>query len=106
MSDKLHLNKGDAFKVEIDYTVNDIPIADADLDEIELYVGDNRFLLSDGSIVLNPETHKLECFISQEMTFRLSEFFKTQIRVKKGDEVSSVNIQTYLAGKVISEEVI
>lgn len=101
-----NLNKGDALQVILDYTVNDISLADAELDEIELYIGNNRFLLSDGSIILDAEINKYVVFLTQEMSFTLTEFFKTQLRVRKGNEVSSASIQINMIGDVISKEVI
>lgn len=101
----MSINKGDALPIYLDFTVNDTPLVEAELDEIEVYFGDNRYLLSDGTIQLDGDYYYF--FLSQEDSFKLDRMYtEYQIRVKKGDEVSSTFVGKMHVGKVLSREVI
>lgn len=99
-------NRGDTYPIILDYTVNDVPLEDAELDEIEFYYGDNRYLLSTGDITLDEETGKYTVFVDQVQSFGLDDRTQYQIRVRKGVIVSSPKIDKIKIGEAISREVI
>ena len=100
------MNRGDTYYISLDYTVNGVPLEEAELDEIEFYYGTNRFLLSKGEIAIDPETGKYVVFIEQEPSFDLEDKTQYQIRVKKGNIVSSPKIDKTKIVEAISREVI
>ena len=100
------MNRGDTYYIQLDYTVNDVPLEEAELDEIEFYFGNNRFLLSEGDITLDQETGKYVVFIEQDPSFKLDDKTEYQIRVRKGNIVSSPKIDKEKIGEAISRKVI
>lgn len=97
------MNLGDTYLIDLDYTVNGVSLADFEPDEIEFYFGPNRFLLSDGSITLNEETRTYQVFVDQEQSFKLNtKWTEYQIRIKKGEFVSSPCINGTAIGNAIS----
>lgn len=99
-------NKGDAFPIELDYSVNGVPIEDADLDEIELTIGGHSFKLSTEDIEIDPITGKYTVFLPQATTFKLGSGAHYQVRFKKGSAVGSTNIETLRIGETLSTTVI
>lgn len=99
------MNNGDALPIILDYTVNDVPLEEYGVDEIEVYFGDNRYLLSKGEITIDEETGKYCFFLSQLQSFRLPNMYaEYQVRIKKGNEVASMNIDKVYIGRSISRE--
>ena len=100
-------NRGDTLYLELDYTVNGLPIQEGDWDEIEFRLGSNRYLLSEGDIEWDSEIGKYVIFADQEDTFKLiGNVFEYQIRLRKGKEVVSDDVQRAAIGKTISQEII
>lgn len=100
------MNRGDACKIYLSYTVNGIPLVNAGLTDIEFMFGTNRFLLSDGTITLDSETNLYSLTLTQEETFGCNGWTSYQIRVKKDGDVSSWCINSILIGETLSDEVI
>ena len=99
-------NIGDSYIIQLNYTVNDMTLVEFQPDEIEFYFGSNRYLLSDGTITLNQDTNMYELFVSQSNSFCLKDNVSYQIRIKKGEFVSSPKIDRICIGNSISRLVI
>ena len=65
-------NRGDTIDITLAYTVNGQPIEENQFDEIEVYIGENRYLLTDGDIVWNNEQGMYTLFVDQEDSFKLT----------------------------------
>lgn len=100
------MNRGDSCQVFLSYTVDGVPLADAELTDIEFMFGTSRFLLSEGTIVLDSETNQYTVTLTQDDTFKCNGWTSYQIRVKKGENVSSWCINSIYIGETISNEVI
>ena len=99
-------HNGDAYIIQLNYTVNDIPLVDFAPDEIEFIFGCNRYLLSNGTIKLNSESGFYEIFITQLESFNLNEWTEYQIRIMKDGFVSSTCVSLIQIGEVLSKEVL
>lgn len=99
-------HNGDAYIIQLNYTVNDIPLAQFAPDEIEFMFGRNRYLLSDGSIRLNSESGLYEIFITQLESFDLEEWTEYQIRVMKDGFVSANCVSNIQICEALSREVL
>ena len=98
------MNQGDALYIALDYKVNGNRITENQFDEIEFYIGDNRYLLSEGQIVWNSDDGKYFVFVNQIETFKLQRNpIEYQIRLRKGTEVISSPIEKLDIGKSISK---
>lgn len=98
--------QGDAFPLMLDYTVDNIPLVDFDVDEIEFYIGDKQYLLSAGDIVLDTDINKYALFVEQETTFKFDKFAPFQLRLKKNNQVVGEKIGRIPVGDSISRTVI
>lgn len=99
-------NHGDTIELLLDLTVDDIPLEEFGADEIEFYIGPNRYLLSDGDMEIDPELGKYKIFLTQEATFALDSVAEYQIRIRKGIDVVSGSISKVKIGPTISKIVI
>ena len=97
-------NQGDTIHLILDYTVNDTPLEQANQDEIEVYIGQTRYTLTDGDIVIEGGKYGID--LSQEDTFALKRGAAFQLRVKIGTEVGSTSIEWIPIGSTISREVL
>ena len=97
-------NQGDTIHLILDYKVNDTPLEQANPSEIEVYIGDNRYTLTDGDIVIEGGKYGID--LSQEDTFAIKRGAAFQLRVKIGSEVGSTTIEWIPIGKAISKEVL
>ena len=97
-------NQGDTIHLILDYKVNDTPLEQANPDEIEVYIGDHRYTLTDGDIVIEGGKYGID--LSQEDTFAIQRGAAFQLRVKIGSEVGSTTIEWIPIGKAISKEVL
>lgn len=100
------MNRGDTLKILLDYTINGAPIEDMDLDEIEFTIGSRSFTMTDGDIAQDQETGKYSIILSQAATLSLGKTAAFQVRFKKGDEVTSTQIDTIRLGRSLSKEII
>ena len=98
------MNKGDTVYIILDYTINDEPITEGRFDEIEFYLGENRYLLSEGDIVWDSTTEKYYVFVDQEDSFKLTPQTIYQLRVRSGTDVTSTGIKKLVIGDTISTE--
>lgn len=98
------MNKGDAFLFDLDFTVNGIPLAEGEWDEIEFSLGKKSYYLSEGDIFMNGGVYSV--FISQEDSFAFSFTNYYQIRAKKGDNVYSTKVSRLKVGRVLSNTVL
>lgn len=99
-------NRGDTIDIALAYTINGEPITEGQFDEIEVYVGENRYTLTDGDIVWNSEQEMYTIFIDQEDSFKLTTKTEYQTRFKIGVNVISSKIKYMPIGKTLSNEVI
>lgn len=97
-------NKGDTLYIVLDYLVDGEPLDDAQFDEIELYVGKNRYLLTNGQIVWDSNLGKYCVFVTQADSFKLDTQSEYQLRLRKDDEVISTRIKRLFVGETISRE--
>lgn len=102
----VEFNEGDAFLVTLDYTINDIPVEELSLDEIEFSIGNHKFLLSAGDIYIDSDTGKYVLLITQESTMELFGIAEWMVRFRLGDEVVSDDVQDIKVGRGLSSEVI
>lgn len=100
------ISKGDAFPVVLDYTLDGVPIEDADLDEIEFSVGSRSLTLTGGDIELDPTEGKYVVFISQAVTLKLGKIMRYKARFKKGTAVASTKIETMKIGASLSSKIL
>ncbi len=107
-------NRGDTIDVSLAYTIDGEPITEGQFDEIEVYIGENRYTLT-GETVNNEVTHQIvwdseqgmyTIFVSQEDSFKLTTKTEYQVRFKLGTKVFSSNIKYMPIGKTLSNEVI
>jgi len=99
-------NRGDTLYIELDYTVNGEPLKDGEWDEIEFSFGENRFLLSDGTVEWNPDAEKYCIWVDQSQSFNLNTRTEYQLRLRKGRDVISTKTKRVTIGDSISREVI
>lgn len=99
-------NRGDTIDVVLAYTVNGEPITEGQFNEIEVYIGENRYTLTDGTIVWDSEQEMYTIFVDQEDSFKLSTKTEYQVRFRTGTKVISSNIKYMPIGKTLSNEVI
>ena len=86
--------KGDTIILLLDYTVDGTPLEEYNPDEIEFYLG------------IDSDTGKYMIFVTQSVTFALSNIVDYQMRVKKGTEVVSIPITKIAIGNTISTTVL
>lgn len=96
-------NSGDTVKIILNYTVDGVPIAQGDFDEIEFCIGSKRYLLSKGDIVWDATAGAYTVSLSQADTFALNGTHNYQIRLKKDGEVVSSGISIINFGRSISK---
>ena len=99
-------NKGDAFPIVLDYTVNGTPIEDAELDEIEVTIGGRNFKLTSEDIAIDPVSGKYTLFLTQAITLTLGNGTHYQVRFRKGSAVGSTVIESMKIGASLSTKVI
>lgn len=99
-------NRGDTIDITLAYTINGEPITEGQFDEIEVYVGENRYTLTGGDIVWDNEQEMYTIFIDQEDSFKLTTKTEYQTRFKIGVNVISSKIKYIPIGKTLSNEVI
>ena len=99
-------NQGDTGYIILDYTVDDAPITEGQFDEIEFYLGNNRYLLSAGDIEWNPDLAKYCVFINQSDTLKINSPMSYQLRLRQGRDVISTDIKKKTIGASISKKVI
>jgi len=99
-------NRGDTIDVSLAYTIDGEPITEGQCDEIEVYIGENRYTLTGGDIVWDSAQAKYTIFVDQEDSFKLTQKTEYQVRFKLGAKVISSNIKYMPIGKTLSNEVI
>lgn len=99
-------NRGDTINISLAYTVNGEPITEGQFDEIEVYIGENRYTLTDGTVVWDSGQKMYTVFVDQEDSFKLTTKTEYQVRFRIGIDVISSNIKYMPIGKVLSNEVI
>lgn len=99
-------NKGDTIRIILDYTVNGQAISEGEFDEIEFTLGKKQYTLTKHDIVWDSEIEKYVVFASQSDTFAFGVNVPYQLRVRKGIDVGSTNINNMLIGPVISNTII
>lgn len=115
-------NRGDTIDVSLAYTIDGEPITEGQFDEIEVYIGENRYTLEGETIsttvgntttteiihqiVWDSELGMYTIFVSQEDSFKLTTKTEYQVRFKLGTKVFSSNIKYMPIGKTLSNEVI
>ena len=97
-------NNGDTVHIILEHTVNGVPLEDADLDDIELTVGNKQYTVSGGDIELIEG--KFELFLDQEDTFALDSKTPYHIRIVKDGEVGSPEIKSFPVGGALSDKII
>lgn len=100
------MNKGDTLYLELDFTVDEQPLQEGEWDEIEFYIGTNRYLLSEDTIVWDDELGKYCVWVDQSPSFKLDKNTRYQIRLRKGRDVISSNIKKFSVKDSISTKVI
>ena len=92
--------------------MNGSEIKENDFDEIELQLNyqDKRYalklLLSEGGIVWDSTLNKYVAYLTQEQTYALKSNVEYQLRVLKGDTVSSSVIGKFDLGETLSKKVL
>lgn len=99
-------NQGDTISILLDYTIDDVSLVEYEPDEIEFYIGGNRYTLTGGDIAYDTVEEKYAVRIEQSESFEFSNVTKYQIRIQKGGNVVSSGIQRMLIGASISRTVI
>ena len=99
-------NKGDTLTIFLNYTVDGVPIAEDDFDEIEFCLGAKRFTLSHEDIVWDDNAGAYKISLSQADTLALDATNRYQIRLKKDSTVVSSGISVLSFGPSISKETI
>lgn len=103
----LNWNWGDTLDIILDYTIDGVPIEDADLDEMEFSIGPKRYTLAGEDFTIDPVTGKYRLFISQTDSFALGKApIPYQFRCRKGENVGSTDKEYMYPGETISQEVI
>lgn len=100
------MNKGDTITIYLNYTVDGVPIAENDFDEIEFSIGSKRYTLTDEDIVWDESAGAYKIALSQDDTFSLGYDNRYQIRLKKDSTVVSSGISVLSLGPTISKETI
>lgn len=99
-------NRGDTIDVSLAYTIDGEPITEGQFDEIEVYIGENRYTLTDGTVIWDSEQEMYTVFVDQAESFKLTTKTEYQVRFRMGTKVISSNIKYMPIGKVLSNEVI
>lgn len=99
-------NCGDTIDISLAYTVNGEPITEGQFDEIEVYIGENRYTLTDGTVVWDSGQERYTVFVDQADSFKLTTKTEYQVRFRMGTQVISSNIKYMPIGKTLSNEVI
>lgn len=99
-------NRGDTIDISLAYTVNGEPITEGQFDEIEVYIGENRYTLTDGTVVWDDGQEMYTVFVDQEESFKLTTKTEYQVRFRMGTQVISSKVKYMPMGKVLSNEVI
>ena len=100
------INHGDTIYIELNYTVNDVPLAEDNWDEIEFMFGGYRYSLSEGTIVLDQELGTYCISITQQQTFEMNYIIEYQLRLLKDGDVISTKVQRMPLGNVLSTHVL
>ena len=95
---------GDTIHIKLEYTVNGVPLKDADVDEIEMTIGGKQYTLTGGDIEL--VNGEYELFLDQQDTFALNDNADYQPRILKDGEVGSLDIKGFGVGETISTKVL
>lgn len=105
-------NKGDSFKLYINYTIDDVPLPECNLEDLEVQFNEHdtknalNFKLSDGSILLDEEIGVYYIHMKQEDTFKLPLISKYQLRIYIDGDVISNDVSMFRLGDVLSDEVL
>lgn len=99
-------NRGDTIDITLAYTIDGEPITEGQFDEIEVYIGENRYTLTEGTIQWNSEQEMYTIFVRQEASLKLTTRTEYQVRFRMGTKVISSNIKYIPIGKTLSNEVI
>lgn len=100
------MNKGDTITIYLNYTVDGVPIAENDFDEIEFSIGSKRYTLTGEDIVWDESAGAYKVALSQADTFALGYDSRYQVRLKKDNTVISSGISVLSLGPTISKETI
>lgn len=107
-------NQGDTSYLYLEYTINDQPITEDMLDDIEVSIGNKQYTVSGGDIIWNAnhvcESGFVGCYVlwlDQEDTFTFNQQTEYQVRFKHdGREVASTNVGKMKVGRSISRVVL
>lgn len=107
------MNRGDAFYLSLDITLDGKPIVDGYADDIELTINPQsnqacvQKSLLKGDLVWDLNKNCYTTYLSQQDTYRMREGINTwQLRVLKEDIVTSTTFGEICLGKVNSREVL
>lgn len=106
---EVEFHAGDAFPIKFDYAINDVPIEELEIDEIEFCFGTHRFLKSTGDIYLDDETGKYVMWLTQEATwgeYGGGGIGEWTVRFRIGNNVVADDVQEVRVGRGLSMEVI
>lgn len=102
------MNKqGDTTKVYLDYTYDDVPIAESSLDDIIMQINAEgqpdalTFKLSNSTISLDQETGLYYFQLTQTQSLKLGRNMRYQLTAKKGTEVFSSDIGSITVGELL-----
>lgn len=97
-------NRGDTADIVLDYTVDGEPITEGQFDEIEVYLGNSRYLLSEGAVMWDAEIQKYRVFVNQADSLKFKNPIEYQVRFRIGTKVVSTDTRNKPLGKTISNE--
>lgn len=100
------VNHGDTIYIELNYTVNGLPLNEYTWDDIEFMFGSLRFSLTGNTVAYDETDHCYYVFITQQQTFSLPDIIEYQLRLYKDNEVISTKVQRMPLGKVLSTTVL
>ena len=89
---------GDTLPIILNYYVNDEPIEDADLDEIEFSLGGKTYTLTGDDITLDATLGKYVLFIGKNDTAKLLGAEPVQARFTRGTDIASSDIDYIMVG--------
>lgn len=96
------VNHGDTLYIQLDYTLDGLPLHEYIWDDIEFMFGTYRYTLLQGTIVYDNEVGNYCVSISQQQTFASPDIVEYQIRLYKDNEVVSSKVGRMPLGKVLS----
>lgn len=107
-------NQGDTSYLYLEYTLDEEPITENSLDDIEVTIGSKHYTISGGDIIWDSEHVREDgnvgCYklwLSQEDTFTFSQTTEFQVRFKYDEkEVASTSVGKMKVGRSISRVVL